>query len=72
MSTLTIQLPDEKYNRLLLAKKKHMSVDKLLEEVSTRALAEFDIESRFKARAAKESAQEGLTLLTKLDQLTKS
>jgi len=68
MSTLTIRLPDEKHNRLkLLAKKRKTSINKLFEEVSTRLITEFDVATRFQARASKGSAKEGLKLLKKLD-----
>ena len=47
MATLTIRMPDEKHNRLkALAKYRHVSVNKLIEELSTQALAEFDSEVR--------------------------
>ena len=43
MSVLTIRLPNEKHERLkALAKARGMSVNKLIEELSTIALAEFD------------------------------
>ncbi len=68
MSTLTIRLPDDKYNRLkLLAKRQHVSLNKLMEEMSTIVLAEFDTEMRFRARSAKGSPKEGLKVLNELD-----
>jgi len=68
MGTLTIRLPDDKHERLRqLAKMRDMSLNKLIEEVSTAALAEFDTETRFRARAAAGSREEGLRLLDKLD-----
>jgi predicted transcriptional regulator len=71
MATLTIRLPDEKHNRLKeLAQSKGISVNKLIEELSTIALAEFDASTRFKAMAATGNAQEGLRILAKLDALT--
>jgi hypothetical protein len=42
-------------------------MNKLIEELSTVALAQFDAELRFRARAARGSAEEGLRLLDKLD-----
>jgi hypothetical protein len=42
-------------------------MNKLIEELSTAALAEFDAESRFRIRAAKGSTAEGLRLLDRLD-----
>lgn len=69
MSTLTIRLPDDKHERLkLLAEQRHISINKLMEEISTIVLAEFDAEMRFRARAAKGSPKEGLKLLNQLDQ----
>ncbi len=44
-----------------------MSLNKLFEEFSTIALAEFDARTRFLARAAAGSPEEGLRLLDKLD-----
>ena len=72
MVTLTIRLPDDKHYRLKeLAQARGISVNKLIEELSTIALAEFDAESRFIAMAAKGNPEEGLRLLEKLDTLTK-
>lgn len=68
MATLTIRLPDDKHERLKsLAKRKKISVNKLMEELSTMALVEFDVESRFRMRAAQGDAKRGLALLDKLD-----
>jgi predicted transcriptional regulator len=69
MSTLTIRIPDDKHERLkALAKRRHMSVNKLIEELSTQALAEFDVENRFRLLAARGSRKRGLALLDKLDE----
>ncbi len=68
MATLTIRLPDEKHNRLKeLARAKGISVNKLIEELSTLALAEFDGYTRFKAMAATGNPEDGLRILAKLD-----
>jgi len=68
MSTLTIRLPEHKHSRLRqLAKHRGVSVNKLMEEMATITLAEFDSESRFRALAAKGSTKKGLDLLNKLD-----
>ena len=68
MATLTIRLPDDKHRRLkALAEHRHISVNKLMEELSTRALAEFDSEVRFRALAAKGDPERGLELLDRLD-----
>ena len=68
LATLTVRLPDDKHSRLkALAKHRHVSVNKLIEELSTQALAEFDSEIRFRALAATGNTQRGLELLDKLD-----
>ena len=69
MGTLTIRVPDDTHERLRrLAEARGVSVNKLMEELSTSALAEFDAETRFRVRAGRGSAQEGLRLLDKLEQ----
>ena len=56
MGTLTIRLPDDKHERLkALASHKKVSVNKLMEELSTQAVAEFDSEVRFRSIASKTS-----------------
>jgi len=68
MGTLTIRLPDEKHEKLrLLATRRRISINKLIEELSTIALTDFDAETRFRARAALGSPGEGLRLLDLLD-----
>lgn len=68
MATLTIRLPDEKQRRLkALARYRRISVNKLMEELSTQALAEFDTEVRFRALAASGDLDRGLALLDKID-----
>jgi predicted transcriptional regulator len=68
MSILTIRLPDDKHARLRqLAKHRDISVNKLVEELATISIAEFDAESRFRALAARGSAEKGLEILDKLD-----
>ena len=68
MATLTIRLPDDQHARLKqLAAHRQISMNKLIEELSTVALAQFDAELRFRARAARGSAEEGLRLLDELD-----
>ena len=44
-----------------------MSLNKLMEELSTIALAEFDAETRFKAMAAQGNPERGIAILDKLD-----
>lgn len=68
MATLTIRLPDEKHERLRqLAERRNISMNKLIEELSTVALADFDAETRFRTRAALGSPEKGLRLLDELD-----
>ena len=68
MSVLTIRIPDGKHERLKsLAKARGLSVNKLMEELSTIALVQHDTEVRFRAMAARGSAKEGLALLDRLD-----
>lgn len=68
MATLTIRLPDDKHTRLKeLAQSRGISVNKLMEELSTIVLTEFDTYNRFKVMAARGDFQEGLRILDKLD-----
>jgi hypothetical protein len=68
MATLTIRLPEDKHLRLkALARRRHISVNKLMEELSTQAIAEFDSENRFRAMAARGSVKKGLKVLDLLD-----
>lgn len=49
MATLIIRLPDDKHERLKeLARRRNISVNKLIEELST-IVAEFDAETRFRS-----------------------
>ncbi|MES2440389.1 MAG: toxin-antitoxin system HicB family antitoxin [Verrucomicrobiota bacterium] len=68
MSTLTIRLPDDKHARLRqLAKHRDISVNKLMEELATISIVEFDAETRFRALAARGSVENGLAVLDLLD-----
>lgn len=68
MSVMTIRLPDDQHERLkTLAVHRGVSLNKLFEEFATRALTEFDVEARFKARAARGDVERGLALLDKID-----
>jgi len=68
MATLTIRMPTDKHSRLKqLAKYRHISVNKLIDELSTQAIAEFDSETRFRALASRGNVDEGLAILDKLD-----
>lgn len=68
MSALTLRLPDDKHLRLkALARDRGTSVNRLIGEMTTVMLAEFDAETRFRARAAAGAGRidEGLDLLGK-------
>lgn len=68
MTALTVRLPDEKHRRLkALAKSRGTPLNRLIEEMTTQLLAEFDAETRFKLRATRGAGQEarGLELLNK-------
>jgi hypothetical protein len=68
MSTLTIRLPDTKHQRLkAFARTRGVSLNKLVEEWATVALAQVDAENRYRLRAARGRPEAGLALLDKLD-----
>ncbi len=70
MSTLTIRLPQDRHARLRsLAKSRGISLNRLIDELATAAVAQHDAELRFKVRATRGSKQEGLALLDKLDRM---
>ncbi|MGK7953480.1 MAG: toxin-antitoxin system HicB family antitoxin [Xenococcaceae cyanobacterium] len=69
MAAINIRLSDEKHERLKkLAKSKNISVNKLMEELATIALTEFDTETRFKLLASRGSVERGLELIRKAQQ----
>jgi hypothetical protein len=55
-----------------LAKARGISVNRLIDELATAALAEHDAESRFKVMAARGSRSRGAALLDKLDRAYRS
>ena len=68
MAALTVRLPDEKHLRLkALAKSRGTPVNRLIEEMTTLMLAEFDAETRFRLRAEQGAGKtaRGLALLKK-------
>ncbi|CAN1528219.1 hypothetical protein MCERH10_01297 [Caulobacteraceae bacterium] len=68
MSALTIRLPSDQHERLkTLAAHLKLSMNKLVGELANQAVTEFDIELRFRARAARGNPSTGLDLLYKLD-----
>ena len=69
MATMTIRIADAKHDRLRrLAESQGISLNKLVDEWASMALAQFDAETRFNARAASGNVRRGLALLDKLDQ----
>lgn len=73
MSALTLRLSDQKHQRLkALAKSKGVSVNNLLDEVTTLILAEFDLKTQFEVRAqrGRVKAGRGQELLAKAKTLT--
>lgn len=69
MGTLTIRLPEDKHQRLReLACQRGISLNRLIDELTTVALTEADAYTRFQIRAARGSVAEGLWLLDKLDE----
>ena len=68
MGTLTLRLPNEQHERLkTLAARRGVSLNRFFEELSARALAEFEVETRFRARAIHGDPQAGLVLLDRLE-----
>ena len=68
MSAITFRLPDSKYERLKqLAKSQNISVNRLLDELSTMALASYDTKTSFQIRAQKGDRNKGLEILDKLE-----
>ncbi len=69
MKTLVLPLTDNKHQRLrALAQSRHTTINRLMDEMTTLMLAEFDAETRFKLRAARGTGREaeGLALLDKV------
>jgi hypothetical protein len=72
MATMTIRITEGKHERLRrLAETHGVSLNKLVDEWASMALAQFDAETRFRARAARGNARRGLDLLDKLDRSLK-
>jgi predicted transcriptional regulator len=73
MTTLTVRLPDDTSLRLKqLAASRGMNLNKLIEELSTAALAAHDTETRFRALAARADRNAALDILARLDELDHS
>jgi len=68
MNTLTIRLPDDTAERLKsLAQSRGLSMNKLIEQLSSHALSAWDTESHFRAVAATGSVKKALKILDRLD-----
>ena len=68
MTALTVRLPDDKHRRLkALAKSRGTPLNRLIDEMTTLMLAEFDAETRFLVRAERgaDKTELGLALLEK-------
>ncbi|MBM5797437.1 MAG: toxin-antitoxin system HicB family antitoxin [Cyanobacteria bacterium K_Offshore_0m_m2_072] len=68
MTALTVRLPDDKHQRLkALAQSRGTTLNRLIDEMTTLMLAEYDAETRFLLRAARGAGKEqrGLELLAK-------
>ena len=69
MATLTIRVTENKAERLKsMAAKQGISVNKLIDELATYAIAEFDAQTRFELRAARGNATRGKAMLEELDE----
>ncbi len=68
MATLTIRLPDAQRDRLAaIAARRGVSLNKLMEELSVRAVTEHDTELRFRMRAARGDPARRLKLPDQVD-----
>ncbi|WPL15307.1 hypothetical protein Thiowin_00194 [Thiorhodovibrio winogradskyi] len=68
MTTLTIRLPDDTAARLdSLARSRGLTTDKLVEDLSARAVAAWDTENHFRAMAATGDIKQALGILDRLD-----
>lgn len=68
MTTLTIRLPEDKHERLkTLARARKVSVNKLMDELATVALANHDAFVRFQALAQTGDPKRALALLDGID-----
>lgn len=68
MSTLTIRIPSNKHARLrTLAEARGVSLNKLMDELATVAIASHDAEARFRMKARRGRKKKSLALLSKLE-----
>lgn len=69
MTTLTIRIPEDKHERLkVLARSRNVSVNKLIDELATVALANHDAFLRFQSLAAAGDPRHALSILERLDE----
>lgn len=68
MKSLTIELPDDKYERLkALAEQKNLSIKELIEDLANKTLEGLENEKKSEILAASGEIEPGLELLDKLD-----
>ena len=68
MSVLTIRMHEDKHERLRrLADARGVSMNRLIDELTTIALTQFDAETQFRVMSARGDRKRGLELLDKLD-----
>ena len=68
MATMTIRIPDDTHTRVKdLARRRGMSVNRLIGELTVIAVTQHDAEARFRALVARGSAKGGLAVLDRLD-----
>lgn len=68
MAAMTVRLPDDKHQRLKeMARQRGTTVNRLIDDMTTLLLAEFDAETRFLLRAerGRDHQNRGLDLLEK-------
>ena len=68
MSALSVRFPDDKHERLRnMARTRGTTINRLIDEMATLMLAEFDAETRFRLRAKRGhgKTERGLALLKK-------
>jgi len=70
MSTLSVRLPDDIANRLKsLVHSRNISLNKLMNELSTRILVEEEAKQQFLAAQLRGKRERGLRMLDELDSL---
>lgn len=68
MAVLTIRMPDADKARLAaMAAERGVSLNKLMEQLSIRAIAEHDVEARFRARSLRGDVARALAVLDGLE-----